>query len=466
MLRLLVLSLFLGAPVAAQAPPGGWPAPGDGFDWQTVGDRPVKAKHLAFDADGRLWAAGSSLRDPAFLYRNGRLDNPDDPASVWASFPATRGGARMLALSPDSVLIGEAFVHRTTDGGETWASHQPSCGAKRAFVAAPTDTPPGPWGALAGDLFAGFANLCRSTDRGETWTEVPFVTPPSSPIIINDAVVLPAGHPYAGRLVVATDERVHLSDETRAELTLRPAAGPALYYPEDFAVMPSGRLIATGIDPTKPDRQVELSDDGGESWHSTQPLPVLVDGITGPARMAVLGPGAAVAIGGRGFVYRTDDDGATWALVGRAPITEGHVSVRHVVVGPQGRLYIAVSQAGNQSEFSWVYRTASPVVVADEAAPVAPPAVGVTVSPNPSSGRVAVGVALPEPSASVRVEVFDSVGRRVAVLHEGAARGALSLDVDTRAWAPGVYVVRVTGDAAPGSGSGAGSGTARFTVAR
>lgn len=82
--------------------------------------------------------------------------------------------------------------------------------------------------------------------------------------------------------------------------------------------------------------------------------------------------------------------------------------------------------------------------------------VTVAASPNPTSGRVTVRVSLAEPAA-VAVTVFDALGRRVAVLHDGALpSGEQAFTLDTAALPAGVYVVRLAGAAA----------SARFSVVR
>ena len=72
-------------------------------------------------------------------------------------------------------------------------------------------------------------------------------------------------------------------------------------------------------------------------------------------------------------------------------------------------------------------------------------------APNPTAGAVRLVVDLPE-AGDVRLEAFDARGRRVAVLLDGpmpAGRHAVGLRAD--AFAPGVYVVRLTADAGTAS---------------
>jgi hypothetical protein len=66
--------------------------------------------------------------------------------------------------------------------------------------------------------------------------------------------------------------------------------------------------------------------------------------------------------------------------------------------------------------------------------------------PNPAdaTARLQLTVAA---AATVSVELFDTVGRRVAVLFEGPlSRGDHAIDVDVASLAPGLYVIRASGD--------------------
>ena len=68
--------------------------------------------------------------------------------------------------------------------------------------------------------------------------------------------------------------------------------------------------------------------------------------------------------------------------------------------------------------------------------------------PNPATGRTTARVDVPAAQA-LRVTVLDALGRTVATLHDGpAVAGPLALHVDVSALAPGVYVVRVSGETA------------------
>ncbi len=66
-------------------------------------------------------------------------------------------------------------------------------------------------------------------------------------------------------------------------------------------------------------------------------------------------------------------------------------------------------------------------------------------TPNPTTdvARVALSVDAPQ---HVRAELFDALGRRVALVLDGAVESSRDLLIDTHGLAPGIYVLRVTGD--------------------
>ena len=88
----------------------------------------------------------------------------------------------------------------------------------------------------------------------------------------------------------------------------------------------------------------------------------------------------------------------------------------------------------------------------------APDALALEAYPNPAAGRATVAFALPE-AAEVRVAVYDVLGRRVALLAEGAFEaGRHEVAFDGSALPAGLYVVRLQ--------AGAAVRTQRLTLAR
>ena len=85
------------------------------------------------------------------------------------------------------------------------------------------------------------------------------------------------------------------------------------------------------------------------------------------------------------------------------------------------------------------------VTVSSEGGPVETTAFSLgAVSPNPTTGRAAIDFDLAAP-AEVTLEVFDALGRRVAVLADGAsmAAGPHEVEFSAAGLAPGVYVYRL-----------------------
>ena len=105
----------------------------------------------------------------------------------------------------------------------------------------------------------------------------------------------------------------------------------------------------------------------------------------------------------------------------------------------------------------------------DEAAEAAAGgALTLSVSPNPSRGEGTVTLALPQPG-EVAVALYDALGRRVAVLHEGALRaGSHAFALDGLTLPAGLYLVRATveREGAAGTGRGVRAFTRSVTLLR
>ena len=79
------------------------------------------------------------------------------------------------------------------------------------------------------------------------------------------------------------------------------------------------------------------------------------------------------------------------------------------------------------------------------------------IFPNPAAGRATAAFTLGQ-AQTVRVRVFDVLGREVLADERAFAAGAQQVDLDAAALRPGLYVVRLE--------AGTQTATARFTVAR
>ncbi len=475
----LVALLAVSAAPAAQD----FPAPGTGLlTFEPIGDRALNAYSFAFAGDGTLFAYADSL----FRFET---DPAGPPAGHWTTLtrPSTVIEA-VVIIGPnaDTVLVGRSSTtFRSTDGGVTWAVVNggvpgvlggPS--EPDAFAALPADHP------HAGRLLAG-GGILHSDDRGASWTQATRSFPGEQ------------GNAYAftalpsGRVLMAGSWGVAASDDGGGSYAVTPLWGdyavethtitalatpgsrqtgvPACDLPD--TTLCDGAVVA-GISVTAPHMQVWRTSDGGRTWSEPVSLSEPYDGVGAgyPASVVALPPradgfGRALLIGRRGVVFRTLDGGVSWEAIARLPIrpvVNGSPShrVKLARVGPDGHLWVATLLNGSSDE--WLYRSAEPVeaafAVIGEATPP-PSGLHLDVQPNPSGGRMAVRLTLPSPSALAAVGVFDVLGRRVAVLHDGPlAAGASSFALDTTRWAAGTYVVRArAGDA---------SAIARFTVTR
>ncbi len=67
-------------------------------------------------------------------------------------------------------------------------------------------------------------------------------------------------------------------------------------------------------------------------------------------------------------------------------------------------------------------------------------------APNPAATASRLQLTTTEP-VTVRVEIFDATGRRAAILHDGQLGvGSHALEVDVASFAPGLYIIRASGD--------------------
>ena len=150
----------------------------------------------------------------------------------------------------------------------------------------------------------------------------------------------------------------------------------------------------------------------------------------------------ALLVAGRpaGTTYRltwptTDDIPADWVLA----LTDGDT-------GATVDLRTADHYDFTASPADWTERFTVRVAarpVAGESAP----AVARLSTPRPNPATTAARVALTvDRTQTVRADLFDALGRRVAVVFAGTVEAERDLSVDTRGLAPGLYVLRVVGE--------------------
>jgi len=456
------MALGWSTAVAAQTLPL---PPGAGFVWEQVGEAPfVNPSDLTFDDGGTLWDSD----------RVKWLDMSSGFPGVWVT-PTIRFGDAILALGPhpaggparsDTVLRAVGLVARSTNGGATWVTVDTTGGDALYLVPAGHT--------YAGRILAGQATP-YSDDRGATWRH-----PVSEPVMsVFDLISLPppallpgaaSGRDVAappgwpeGRIVGGGSQGLIYSDDGGETYFLSGYTGfghhvhhvDLVRRPDAHPLGPGPRLIALR-DGAASGVVVYTSDDGGATWQQGMDLVEPNDGgvawragrglhaLSEPGEADPGAGGRALAALGRGHLYQTEDGGETWQVVGRAPemLTQpnGVGAVNSTELGPDGRLYVAVSGNGQPR---WVWRTAAPVVVAEtESAPPAQSA-SVGIRPNPAAGRVEIVVTLAR-AGDTRVSVVDALGREVAVVSAGLLpAGATVIPFAQADWLDGLYIVRV-----------------------
>ncbi len=422
--HLLLLLSALAAPTSlparAQMPPQG-----DGFTWERIPGQPLLSPNaIAFDTAGRLWVGSNGIWVRQI---DGTWEN--------VSPTLTAGADSFLPLEGDTLFTSRNRIWRTTDVGQTWEEVHDG-GGEGITELSPTLF-------FSGDHF-------RSTDRGDTWEPFIFKTGSVAGDRANAAVVLAPGRIGAGVYngVVVSEDSAQTFYPTSLYQELR-------YVIEKMVRIkrPDGgwRVLSFGYDQTRPHTRAWASDDGGRTWNDGVPLPqTRPPGIGGGAQGVIpLGGSSALVVLGRGDIYRTDDTGSTWDVVGAVtPVDSNIVAVQDAILGPDSRLYVALRQAGPNWELSGVFRTTLPVTAAEPDAPVAasPALLRLTVHPNPTAGAATVTLDV-QTAGPVHAEVFDARGRRVALLADRTfLPGHHRLRFDGRGLSAGVYTVRAVAD--------------------
>ncbi|HLA64444.1 MAG TPA: T9SS type A sorting domain-containing protein, partial [Rhodothermales bacterium] len=341
------------------------------------------------------------------------------PSGTWTDLGLDGNEVYRAESAPGGLLY--ALVHRgtfgtaivrSTDGGATWTT-------RRAFQYY-TSFAVGADGVL---LASGHDGYERSTDGGATWTVIATEREPSEMHHAGGGLLFSYSGGYPDALLRSTDNGLTWTNLGS------PGTVGALSLPRLQAVtrMADGALLAADED------GLMRSDDEGEKWTAVEGSPdhivAFVHDASG-ALWAARDEGFFSAAVGSG-VWRSGDGGASWA-------TAGFDGVRvHTLAVGAGNTVLAGTATG-------VY-VRSGGVVATSPDP-APTASALQVAPNPVRDRAAVTLTL-DRAQTATVAVYDALGRRVAMLHDGAlTAGTHALTFDTAALPAGLYVVRASGD--------------------
>ncbi len=423
--------------------------------WERVGNLPRDTFFpISVSPDGFFWAAFDELDvvNGAQVFYQGvyQLAAPYNSDTVWekVSEPVRLSSRWAYVVARDTILLDEGNrTYRSTDGATSWQQIQDVNGVTR-IIEMPAGLP------YAGRLIAarGGRMASFSDDRGATWTEADLLG--LSLHADAERISIITTGPYAGRLVAGGFAGVTISDDGGFTWSVTSEWAPFQQSTDCIATLhgqsPSGgdRVLTVINDISIPDDsvRVSMSDDGGETWQRGFGL------FPGDFRTCMevvdLGGGRAAAVMMRGPVWWTEDAGETWArwaewdeLVSPEEASGGDPRAFWALAGPDGRLYIGLRTPGGELSIH-DRRTSMPVTawpVAQEPAAESA-AVELRVSPNPSRQFVTFALTGAARERWFEIVVVDGLGREIAQ-NEQALGADWRLDVS--GWAPGVYHARV-----------------------
>lgn len=265
-------------------------------------------------------------RDVGFLIRSdGSVLRTEDGGARFASrsaLPATGGGPPNDAwfTTPERgfVVTGSdtlGRIYRTTDGGNTWTEAATSAAMRGLFFVSPTT-----------GYAVGQSAVLKTTDGGDTWN------PTEAELDLPLRSVRCADEQHC--VLITAGGRVEYTDD--GFQTIKPSQytfpATAVHIPgEAAAFASSNRVVVVGA------RGVgAVSNDGAKSFDAgSSVLPGSYN------RLRITSPSSVFAPGNAGSVARTTDSGATWTRVG-APTTNDIVDVAF----PNANLGYAVDTEG------------------------------------------------------------------------------------------------------------------------
>ncbi|MFA6232708.1 MAG: T9SS type A sorting domain-containing protein [Bacteroidota bacterium] len=311
---------------------------------------------------------------------------------------------------------------RSIDSGKTWVSIMTGIEGTGAWITPVVMHPHDP-----ATLFtATTTHLYRTTNRGDEW--IPIADPAVPNRTIQEIAISPAD-PSRMAEGYSSDGGVALSTDGGATWTPGPKIFTAVITDIEFHATDPDRIYVTFSGYSG--KNIRMTTDGGTTWD------ILNGNLPStPVNTIALDPSndSIIWIGTDLQVFVTSNMGRTWEVLGEGmPI----VSVQDLSFhAPSGRLIAATHGRG-------IYELAAATPVA-AVSPV-PDAMELDQSyPNPGSTITTIRYSIPA-SGSVRLEITNAQGKRVALLaeqFENAGAHALPFDVSTLP--EGVYFCRLS----------------------
>ncbi len=278
-------------------------------DWEAIGPYGGTMRTLAISAINDNLVYCSNYANPSIFFRS------TNGGTNWIRRGQIADYAYCLALDPtnDNILYSGAYqsIHKSTDGGNTWGSSSVSTSYIYGIVVNPLN--PSIVYAVGQMLSSTYyvSGFFRSTNGGSTWSALPLHTiytgfaycitlDPANPnIIYIGAYNYNAG--YFPKVYKSTNGGASFNDVS----TGISASG---MYVMSLAVNPGNSSIVYagtyygGI---------YRSTNSGTSWTIVEPAAMFATGIaTSPAASNIAYTGCDT------LIYKTTDNGATWAVVG------------------------------------------------------------------------------------------------------------------------------------------------------
>jgi photosystem II stability/assembly factor-like uncharacterized protein len=410
----------------------------------------------------RQFTAASTLHSRAgrfFVASTKGLFMIDDPVADAVWLPSRTGFlnsvVRSVIVADDGDLYALQFTgifHRSTDGGANWSIVDLNIPPNTDATAMAMDSSGGLVIAVRG------VGLYRSTDRGSTWTAysagLPTIRPTAMAIDSLGRFYLGSDQGMLYRTVDAgaTWDSTEMARGPGSAINAIAARGETVFAGSQqnlFVSYAGGRnftnvptLVRTYSVAITPEHHVYVGSFTGRVYRSTD------DGLswdystTKPSAPIV----AAVGVNARGDVFAGDQPGGMWisrdGAVTWTPIQSGLINpaITSIAFDATGVAYIGTYGGG-------VHRS----VESTTGIAVERVAEGASMSIAPSPARDHATIALDvRRAANVRIEIFDAIGARVAlVTDEPVSAGTRRFTVDASRLAPGAYRCRtIVGDEA------------------
>ncbi len=279
--------------------------------------------------DGTLYLG---MVSPQGLFRS--IDNGDSwkklagPAGTYQEFPvfaSEAGGALYLLMGATGDGV-QAGLHRSTDRGETWTQVVSALASARSLVS----TADGALLVVDGEYYGG-ARIHRSTDKGATWVPVASA---AEGMVFMDLFAGPGGHAWG---IARNDYQSVPYHSTDNGATWSP--GPPLQhsYSGGACQTPDGKLlVGMQLDPSI----LYRCSVSGTQW-SVEKLSPGMSGTDYGYTPITVAPDGDIFAGVGGILFRSTDNGASWDITGA---TTGLFTC--IAVDRAERVYVGVEKGG------------------------------------------------------------------------------------------------------------------------